>query len=133
MTAKKPKLTVVGTAATGLQPPRKLGQHGTSLWREIHAEYSVTDRGGAELLAQACAAIDRAEALAACVAHAGPVIRSKSGVRVHPAVREELAARAFVVRTLEKLGVTREAVQAPGRPATGFGWEGEDADEQTET
>ena len=126
-------MSLVKPTATGGHPPRKLGKHGLSLWREIRREYRVDDRGGVELLAQACAAIDRAEALAACVASDGPVIRSKSGVRVHPAVREELAARAFVVRTLEKLGVTTEAIKAPGRPAGGFGWKGdEDADEPQE-
>jgi hypothetical protein len=56
------------------------------------------------------------------------VIHTKSGVRVHPAAREELAARAFVVRTLEKLGVTTEAIKAPGRPGVGVGCKGDDDD-----
>jgi hypothetical protein len=42
------------------------------LWDEIQAAYGITDRGGVELLAQACAACDRAEALAAAIATDGP-------------------------------------------------------------
>jgi hypothetical protein len=38
-------------------------------------------------------------------------------------VKDELANRAFVVRTLERLGVTTENVRpGPGRPPTPFGW-----------
>ena len=134
MTAKKPALTLVKPPASGVQPPRKLGRHGLSLWREMRREYRVDDRGGIELLAQACAAADRAEALAACVARDGETIRTKTGLRIHPAVREELAARSFIVRTLERLGITTEATnKSPGRPAAGFGWKGDDdADEPPE-
>ena len=134
-TVKKPTLSLVkpGTNAV-IQPPRKLGKHGLALWREIRREYHVDDRGGIELLAQVCAAADRAEALAACVARDGETIRTKTGLRIHPAVREELAARSFIVRTLERLGITTETTKAPGRPGIDLGWKGddEDADEQTE-
>lgn len=120
MTAKKPPLTIVGSTSTGIQPPRKLGKHGTMLWAGIQAEFDVSDRGGVELLAQACAAADRAEALAACVARDGETIRTKAGLRIHPAVREELANRAFVCRTLERLGVNVEAIKKPGRPSSNW-------------
>ena len=67
-TSKKPPLTVVGPASTAPKPPRKLGEHGAKLWRSVTSEYPVEDIGGIELLAQACASLDRAEALAACIA-----------------------------------------------------------------
>jgi hypothetical protein len=118
--AKTPPLTVVGSGSTAIQPPRALGNHGMSLWTAIHAEYRIDDRGGVELLAQACAACDRAEALAACVERDGETIRTKTGIRIHPAVREELACRAFVCRTLERLGLNVESVKAVGRPSGGF-------------
>ena len=118
---KKPKLTVVKSGATDQGPPRKLGQHGLTLWHAITIEYNISDRGGIELLTQACATTDRAEALAACVERDGETIRTKTGLRIHPAVREELAARAFIVRTLERLGVTTEAVKTLGRPPTVYG------------
>lgn len=119
---KKTQLTVVGSTATGIQPPRKLGNHGTKLWHAVHAEYRIDDRGGIEILAQICAATDRAEALAECVARDGPTIRTKTGMRVHPCVREELACRAFICRSLERLGLNIESVKSPGRPALGIGW-----------
>jgi hypothetical protein len=98
------------------------------LWDRIQAEYRITDCGGMELLAQACQALDRAEGLAAAIARDGDVVRSRTGVpKTHPAVREELACRSFVVRTLERLGVTSETVKAPGRPPSGgVGWQPDD-------
>jgi hypothetical protein len=133
MTVRKPTLSLVEPGAkSGNQPPRKLGRHGMALWREIRREYHVNDRGGVELLAQACAASDRAEALAACIARDGEMIRTKTGMRIHPGIREELAARSFVVRTLERLGITTETTNStPGRPPSNYGWEG-DADEPQE-
>jgi hypothetical protein len=127
MTAKKPPLTVVGSTSTGVQPPRKLGKHGMMLWAGIQGEYVIDDRGGIELLAQACAAADRAEALAACVARDGETIKTRTGIRIHPAVREELANRSFVCRTLERLGVNVEAIKKPGRPGGFSSWNEESA------
>ena len=72
------KLSVV--AATGTKPARTLGNHGTILWRAIMAEYQIDDAGG----------VDRD----------GDIIRTKAGPRDHPGLKHELAARAFVVRTL---------------------------------
>src|SRR5262249_62350235 len=83
-----------------------------------------TDGGGFELLSQACAAKDTAESLAAAIARDGHVIYSRAGVpRTHPAVKDELQCRAFVCRTLERLGISIEAVKPPGRPPSGgAGW-----------
>jgi hypothetical protein len=86
-------------------------------------EYSIDDIGGIELLAQAAQALDRAEALAARIAHDGEVIYGRTGPRAHPAVKDELACRAFVVRTLQRLGlnVSIEQPRPVGRPASGIG------------
>ena len=51
----KPPLTLVNPTSTGISPPRKLGEHGLSLWNAVMAEYRIDDRGGIELLAQCCA------------------------------------------------------------------------------
>jgi hypothetical protein len=123
MAPKKPSPSVVGPGATGILPPRKLGEHGMMLWQQVRAEYRIDDRGGVELLAQACAACDRAEALAACVERDGETIRTKTGLRIHPAVREELACRAFICRTLERLGLNVESVKTVGRPGGFPAWE----------
>jgi hypothetical protein len=86
------------------------------------AAYRIEDEGGIELLAQACAALDRAEALAAAIAEDGAVIRTRSGPKSHPACKDELACRAFVARTLERLGLNVEVVKSPGRPTKPLGW-----------
>jgi hypothetical protein len=120
----QPALSIVSPETTGGSPPRDLGQHGRKLWDEVQAAYGITDRGGVELLAQACQAADRAEALADAIARDGSVVYSRSGVpKSHPAIKDELANRAFVVRTLERLGLNVEAVKpGPGRPPSAFGW-----------
>jgi len=53
--AKKPTLKIVKSDSTSIQPPRKLGQHGMALWSTVQNEYSITDTGGIEILAQGCA------------------------------------------------------------------------------
>jgi hypothetical protein len=52
-------------------PPRDLGRHGRQLWDEIQAAYGIADRGGVELLAQACGALDLIEALGEAIARDG--------------------------------------------------------------
>jgi hypothetical protein len=124
-TPTKPAFSIVSGATTGGSPPRDLGQHGRNLWDEVQAAYGITDRGGVEILVQACTALDRAEALAAAIATDGAIVYSRTGVpRSHPAVKDELACRAFVVRTLERLGLNVESVKPVGRPPGTLGWTG---------
>jgi hypothetical protein len=127
--AKKPALSLVtDRASTGPKPPRSLGKHGTSLWQRVQLEYGVRDVGGVEMLAAACAALDRAERLRTEIDRDGEVIRARGLVKEHPALRHELANRAFMVKTLRALGLDVEPLrQGPGRPAHGIGWEGDDA------
>jgi hypothetical protein len=124
--SRKPPLTVVESDLIGIKPPRPLGAPGMALWKRVMAAYRIDDEGGIELLAQACAALDRAEQLAARIAEDGPVIYSKIGPKAHPAVKDELACRAFICRTLQRLGLNVETVKTPGHPASGgIGWRGE--------
>lgn len=121
--AKKPTnpLHIVSDLdGTRAQPSRTLGEHGRRLWDRVVSEYVVDDVAGIELLTQLCQATDRAEALAAHVAQDGEVVRTPTGIKCHPAIKEELAARAFVVRTLSRLGLNYEPLRAsPGRPPGG--------------
>jgi hypothetical protein len=122
-TSDLPPLSLVKPDATPLQPPRKLGKHGLDLWNRIQVEFAISDAGGVELLTQACAALDRASALAAAIEQDGPVVHTRAGVpKSHPAIKDETVLRAFVVRTLERLGVTVENVKPVGRPGGGTGW-----------
>jgi hypothetical protein len=123
-TDRPPPLTVVDATTTGTPPPRKLGRHGLALWNDIMAEYLIQDRGGIELLAQACGAQDRLEALREAIDRDGPTVRTRNGPRAHPALRDELACRAFIVRTLERLGLNVEAIKPVGHPTRPLGWTG---------
>jgi hypothetical protein len=124
-TSGRPPFSVVSPDTTGTSPPRNLGQHGRKLWDEIQAAYGIADRGGIELLAQACGALDVIESLGEAIARDGPVVYGRAGPKAHPAVKDQIAARAFVVRTLERLGLNVEAVKpGPGRPTTPYGWSG---------
>ena len=73
--------------------------------------------GGREILAQACAALDRAEELAEAIARDGAIVQTRSGPKEHPGLRAELANRAFVVRSIQRLGLDVEPVRPIGRPS----------------
>jgi hypothetical protein len=131
MRGKPPKtpLTLVGnrpeTDAIPVPKTVKLGRSGTNLWRSIQSEFRIEDAGGVALLMQACLTADRAQALADYIDVDGEIIKGKSGLRAHPAIREELACRALFCRILARLGVTNEPIKAVGRPSTGgVGWRG---------
>jgi hypothetical protein len=87
------------------------------LWNRVQSEYDVSDVGGVELLAQAAATADLAAQLSDEVEQDGAVLRSRSAIRAHPAVKDLIAARSFVVRTLIKLGINFEPVRSTvGKP-----------------
>jgi hypothetical protein len=91
--------------------------------------YQIEDIGGLTILEQACAALDRAEALRLEVERDGPVIRVRGNIRDHPALKHELANRAFACKTLQRLGLDVEPLRSIGRPPSGgVGWRGWDAD-----
>jgi Phage terminase, small subunit len=114
---KIPRLTVIGPAATSIEPPSILGEPGRRLWTQVLAEYDVSDVAGRQMLLQCCQMTDRAEDLAEEIAADGAVIRTREGIKDHPALKHELAARAFVVRTLCRLGLNFEPLRVgPGRP-----------------
>jgi hypothetical protein len=89
------KLHEVTTALPNSKPSRKLGDHGSALWSAITDEYAIEDAGGVELLTQACQALDRAETLRAAIEKDGATIQSPKGLRDHPVLKHELAARAL--------------------------------------
>ena len=119
----RPSITVVNAEFDKVpKPPRKLGKNGLALWNGVQSEYRIDDRGGVELLMQACAAAERAEDLAVRIAEDGAVIYVRGVARTHPAVKDELQARALVCRILERLGLNVEAIKPHGRPPGPQGW-----------
>ena len=115
---KKPKLKLVpATPSDSPEPPQNLTEHGLSLWAAVMSEYDLQDTGGREMLRQACSALDRAEACAEHIRRDGEVVHTRNGPKDHPLIKHELAARAFCVRTLHRLGLDVEPVRPVGRPA----------------
>jgi hypothetical protein len=116
-----PLVLVPAPAFAPSPPPYKLGKVGRSLWDRIQSEWAIEDSAGLELLAQAALAADRVGALAARIAADGEVIETATGLRAHPCLKDELGARAFIVHTLQRLGLTDEAIKPVGRPSRRFG------------
>jgi hypothetical protein len=121
-TPEKTQFSLVTSETSVPPPPRPLGPHGMALWDAVQREYGIRDRGGIELLAQACGALDLVEALDEAIARDGPIVYGRAGPKAHPAVKDQIAGRAFVVRTLERLGLNIEAVKPVGRPPGFASW-----------
>jgi|SRR5215831_899760 len=123
-TPGKPPFSIVSGETVGILPPRKLGPYGLALWNRIQGEYGFSDTGGIEILCQICQSVDRAEALAEAISKDGAVVYNRAGVpKSHPSIKDELSCRAFVVRSLERLGLNIEALKSgPGRPPSPSGW-----------
>ena len=69
------------------------------------------------LLTGACQALDRAESCRVAIDRDGELTKTKTGMRDHPITQAELACRAFIARSIQRLGLEFEAVRAgPGRP-----------------
>jgi P27 family predicted phage terminase small subunit len=122
-TGKPPLAIIDAPPVTPPSPPRALRAAGHDLWSRVQGEYVVTDVGGVELLQQCCEAADLVQELSERVARDGVTLETKTGVRAHPALRDMLSARAFLVTTLRRLGVTNEPVARMGRPS-GPRWRG---------
>jgi hypothetical protein len=95
-----------------------MSRHGEHLWRTIMSEYQIEDAGGIEMLLSACQQLDRAESCREINDKDGELIRNKKiGAKEHPLLRHELAARSFVVRSLQRLGLDVQPIKPMGRPA----------------
>jgi hypothetical protein len=115
---KKSSLKLVGTGSK-TPMPSNLGQAGRDLWQTITRDYRIADSGSRILLEQAARALDQVEEFAAQIAEDGPMVATGSGsARDHPLIRHVLAGRAFVTKTLQKIGVV-EARSMVGRPPRG--------------
>jgi hypothetical protein len=106
-------------------PPRKLGTHGQRLWAAVNEEVVLEDSAGVEMLLEACEALDRVQECSIEIKRSGVMLRTKTGARENPLLKIELANRAFVTRTLARLGLDSEPIKTLGRPPS-RGYDGED-------
>jgi hypothetical protein len=123
--SEKPRSSVISGEGTGLEPPAGLGVAGTAFWRRVQAEYGISDIGGLALLEEICAAVDRVRSLTEQINADGPAIRSRGSLRSHPCLQAEIQNRAFIARSLERLGISVQEVKPVGPPTKPTGWTGE--------
>jgi hypothetical protein len=117
--AQNPPLIHVDPTSTIASPPSDLGPAGQRLWNAIMTEYDVSDAGGRALLEQIAFAYERAERLRAGIDRDGEIVRGRAGMlREHPGLKGELAARSFICRSLQRLGVNLESIARVGRPSS---------------
>jgi hypothetical protein len=124
MTKRTPQLSIIGPPPmpTTPPPPRHLDEIGRQLWSQITEQFEWSDRGSDEVLAQLCAARQRAERCIRIIDEQGEMLTMRGQIKAHPLLREELANRAFVVRSLAKLGLDLEPLR-PGPWSTAWGAE----------
>jgi hypothetical protein len=117
--ATSPKLAVVPlpSAREPAPPPPDLGAEGRALWVSLTGEFDIGDSEGLFTLEQACRALDRAERCRARIDEDGELLDIRGQLKSHPLIREETAARALAIRTVQKLGLRLEPVRAVGRPS----------------
>ena len=115
MAKTKTKLKLIDDLPSG-KPTRQLGVHGLRLWTDVLGEFVISDSAGLEMLEQCCSAVDRAEARRESIDLDGECLRSSGGIRVNPLLGAELQTRAFICRTLDRLGCGSEFLKVPGRP-----------------
>src|SRR5215472_9148101 len=113
--AKNPALSIVDPTLSIAPPPANLGPAGLRLWRSVLTDYDIADAGGLALLEQIAFAYERAERLRVEIDRDGEIVRGRNGIREHPGLRGELAARSFICRSLQRLVVNLEAVSRIGR------------------
>jgi hypothetical protein len=127
MAANPPNLTLIGSDQPGSRPdpstpPAGLKEAGRDLWARVHKDFVVEGANGLETLFQVCSAADRAHECGEVISREGAAVRIKGGgVKEHPLLRCELQTRAFIVRTLARMGFDIVMPRAEvGRPASAY-------------
>ena len=118
----KPKLSVILSPPEPVSPPPPdgLDATGAALWSELVGTYEWDDPAAYRALLEACFAIQRAERCRKLIDEQGEVAKTKAGLKSHPLLRDEVAARALGCRLLARLGTDLEPIRAIGRPPGGF-------------
>ena len=107
MAKTSPALTVIDAASkpNPLAPPASLGKAGAELWGSINRDYVIEDSAGCQMLLRICETADTLASYDEQIERDGPTIRTGSGLREHPLLKHQLAARSFIVRSLHRLNL----------------------------
>jgi hypothetical protein len=88
------------------------------MWRGIMEQVIIDDYASLELLQSVCEAGDIVAECERRVAEEGVTSATNTGLlREHPAVKTAIQYKAFISRSLARLGLLTEALKAVGRPA----------------
>ena len=107
MAKTPPTLTVIDAASkpNPLAPPASLGKAGAELWLALDRDYIIEDSAGRQMLLRICETADTLASYDEQIERDGPTIRTASGLREHPLLKHQLAARSFIVRSLHRLNL----------------------------
>jgi hypothetical protein len=119
----KAKLALIPSQpeANGPPPPAGLDETGIALWREVTGTWEWQDPVPYRVLHEACLALQRAERCRRLIDEQGEMVKSRTGPKAHPLLRDEAQARALGCRLLARLGTDLEPVKDIGRPPGGIG------------
>ncbi|MFH0297221.1 P27 family phage terminase small subunit [Bradyrhizobium sp. 31Argb] len=118
MTRLQPAPIAIYRPGTAPEPPATLGEHGRRLWRDVVAEWDLSNVSDLAILEQAAQAYDRAERMRLLIADQGEMIATATGsTKPNGCIALELTARALCSRLIGKLHLSDEPKRdRPGRP-----------------
>lgn len=98
--------------------PTHLAEAGAKLWRDLTAEYSISDAAGLALVERAAECMDRLRAAQAAITKHGEVVTDRYGSpKLNPACNLEKDARNGLFAALKALNLDLEPLRdAVGRP-----------------
>jgi hypothetical protein len=110
----EPSPAPASKSSASVSPPGDLGPNGKKLWGDITRDYALETSAEMQMLFEICVMADRAANLRKRIDKEGEVLKlSEAGLpRDHPCLKHELAARAFIVRSLANL-FAREPDEKP--------------------
>lgn len=123
---KNPTLTVVDQPKPDrLAPPASLGEAGRKFWEDINRDYVIEESAGRQTVLRICQTVDTLASYDEQIERDGPTIRIAAGLKEHPLLKHQLAARSFIVRSLHRLNLDvippRNEI---GRPSGGGDYRG---------
>lgn len=98
-------------------PPPHLKAPGKALWKAILSEYDVGDAHDLARLQVAAECADRGAEARDAIERDGAYTEGKFGLKAHPALAVEQAARILLLRAIREMGVDVAEAQ-PTRPPT---------------